>query len=95
MTDNSKQVLTGRTSPQNKFEGQPLTNAAGIPIPSNTVSKSVGKHGPLLLEDYTLLEKMAHFNRERIPERVVHAIGSGAYGILSISTIKDDPNLKK
>jgi catalase len=53
---------------------QTLTNAAGIPLASNTVSKTVGKQGPLLLEDYTLLEKMAHFNRERIPERVVHAI---------------------
>ena len=70
MTDNSKQTLT---------------NAAGIPVPSNTVSKSVGKQGPLLLEDYTLLEKMAHFNRERIPERVVHAVGSGAYGTFTVT----------
>lgn len=62
-----------------------LTNAAGIPVPSNTVSKSVGKQGPLLLEDYTLLEKMAHFNRERIPERVVRAIGSGAYGTFTVT----------
>ena len=62
-----------------------LTNAAGIPVPSNTVSKSVGKQGPLLLEDYTLLEKMAHFNRERIPERVVHAIGAGAYGTFTVT----------
>ncbi len=64
---------------------QTLTNAAGIPVASNTVSKSVGKQGPLLLEDYTLLEKMAHFNRERIPERVVHAIGSGAYGTFTVT----------
>ncbi len=62
-----------------------LTNAAGIPVPSNEVSKSVGKRGPLLLEDYTLLEKMAHFNRERIPERVVHALGSGAYGTFTVT----------
>jgi catalase len=54
-----------------------LTNAAGIPVPSNEVSKTVGERGPLLMEDFTLLEKMAHFNRERIPERVVHAITSG------------------
>jgi catalase len=54
---------------------QTLTNAAGIPLASNTVSKTVGKQRPLLLEDYTLLEKMAHFNRKRIPEQVVHAIG--------------------
>ena len=61
-----------------------LTNASGVPIEHNEVSKSAGKHGPLLLEDYALLEKMAHFNRERVPERVVHAIGSGAYGTLTI-----------
>ncbi|MEM7758808.1 MAG: catalase [Cyanobacteria bacterium P01_A01_bin.40] len=64
---------------------QNLTNAAGIPVSSNTVSKSVGKQGPLLLEDYALLEKMAHFNRERIPERVVHAIGAGAYGTFTVT----------
>lgn len=62
-----------------------LTNAAGIPVPSNEVSKSVGRRGPLLLEDYTLIEKMAHFNRERIPERVVHAVGSGAYGTFTVT----------
>lgn len=62
-----------------------LTNASGIPVASNTVSKSAGKQGPLLLEDYALLEKMAHFNRERIPERVVHAIGSGAYGTFTVT----------
>ena len=51
-----------------------LTTASGIPVPSNDVSESVGKRGPLLLQDHTLLEKMAHFNRERIPERVVHSL---------------------
>lgn len=62
-----------------------LTNAAGVPLPSNEVSKTAGKHGPLLMEDYALLEKMAHFNRERIPERVVHAIGAGAYGTFKVT----------
>lgn len=66
-------------------ENQYLTNAAGVPLPSNTVSKSAGKRGPLLLEDYALLEKMAHFNRERIPERVVHAVGAGAYGTFTVT----------
>ncbi|MEM1251880.1 MAG: catalase [Cyanobacteria bacterium P01_H01_bin.21] len=62
-----------------------LTNAAGNPIPSSEVSRSAGKYGPLLLDDYALIEKMAHFNRERIPERVVHAIGSGAYGTFTVT----------
>ena len=57
-----------------------LTNDAGNPIASDEVSRTAGKYGPLLLEDYALLEKMAHFNRERIPERVVHALGAGARG---------------
>jgi len=62
-----------------------LTNGAGIPLASNTVSKTVGKYGPLLMEDFILLEKMAHFNRERIPERVVHAVGAGAHGTFTVT----------
>src|ERR1700710_139200 len=57
-----------------------LTTASGIPYVENENSMSTGPRGPLLLQDYILHEKMAHFNRERIPERVVHAKGSGAYG---------------
>lgn len=57
-----------------------LTTTAGVPIADNQNSLSAGPRGPLLLQDYELLEKLAHQNRERIPERVVHAKGSGAYG---------------
>jgi catalase len=46
---------------------------------------SVGPRGPLLLQDFILHEKMAHFNRERIPERVVHAKGSGAFGTFTVT----------
>ena len=53
---------------------------AGRPVGDNQNSLTVGPRGPLVLEDFLLFEKMAHFNRERIPERVVHAKGSGAYG---------------
>ena len=62
-----------------------LTTAAGIPVGDNQNSLSAGPRGPLLLQDWQLLEKHAHFNRERIPERVVHAKGSGAYGTLRMS----------
>jgi len=62
-----------------------LTSTAGAPIPDNQNSKSAGPHGPLLLENYQLLEKLAHQNRERIPERVVHAKGSGAYGTFTVT----------
>jgi catalase len=57
-----------------------LTTASGIPVADNQNSISAGARGPLLLQDVHLIEKLQHFNRERIPERVVHAKGSGAYG---------------
>ena len=47
---------------------------------TNTASMSLGPRGPLLLQDNNFLENMAHFDRERIPERVVHAKGAGAFG---------------
>ncbi|HLI51497.1 MAG TPA: catalase, partial [Thermomicrobiaceae bacterium] len=56
------------------------TNDAGIPAPSDEHSLSVGPNGPILLHDHYLIQKMAQFNRERVPERVVHAKGSGAFG---------------
>jgi catalase len=57
-----------------------LTTAAGVPVPDNQNSITAGSRGPVLLQDVHLLEKLQHFNRERVPERVVHAKGSGAYG---------------
>jgi len=62
-----------------------LTSASGIPYVENENSMSVGQRGPLLLQDFILHEKMAHFNRERIPERVVHAKGSGAFGTFTVT----------
>jgi catalase len=58
------------------------TTDAGIPAPSDEYSQSVGPDGPLLMQDHYLIQKMAQFNRERVPERVVHAKGGGAHGIL-------------
>jgi catalase len=62
-----------------------LTTASGIPYVENENSMTVGPRGPILLQDFILHEKMAHFNRERIPERVVHAKGSGAYGTFTVT----------
>jgi catalase len=62
-----------------------LKSAAGRPIVHNENTLSLGPRGPVLLQDYVLLEKLAHFNRERIPERVVHAKGSAAYGIFKLT----------
>ena len=62
-----------------------LTTSAGAPVADNQNSLTAGPRGPVLMQDYWLIEKMAHFNRERIPERVVHAKGSGAFGTLTIT----------
>lgn len=58
-----------------------FTTNQGVPISDNQNSKTAGQNGPTLVEDYQLLEKIAHFDRERIPERVVHARGAGAHGV--------------
>ncbi len=62
-----------------------MTTAAGNPVGDNQNSLTAGSRGPVLMADYQLMEKMAHFNRERVPERVVHAKGTGAYGIFTIT----------
>ena len=62
-----------------------LTTAGGQPVSENQHSLTAGERGPVLLQDFHLIEKLAHFDRERIPERVVHAKGSGAYGTLTIT----------
>ena len=62
-----------------------LTTAHGSPIGDNQNALTAGPRGPLLMQDYQLLEKMATFNRERVPERVVHAKGSGAYGTFTVT----------
>ena len=59
------------------------TTDAGTLAPSDEFSQSVGTSGPLLLQDHYLIQKMAQFNRERVPERVVHAKGGGAYGVFT------------
>ena len=62
-----------------------LTTAAGVPVADNQNSLTAGPRGPLLMQDFWLIEKLAHFNRERIPERIVHAKGSGAYGTFTVT----------
>lgn len=62
-----------------------MTTSAGAPIPDNQNSLTAGERGPILMQDYQLIEKLSHQNRERIPERAVHAKGWGAYGTLTIT----------
>ena len=62
-----------------------LTTATGMPVADNQNTITAGPRGPVLMQDFHLLEKLAHQNRERIPERTVHAKGSAAYGTLTVT----------
>ena len=62
-----------------------LTGESGAPVPDNQNSQTAGAGGPVLLQEHHLLEKLARFERERIPERVVHAKGSGAFGHFEVT----------
>ena len=62
------------------MEKRILTTSNGDPVDDNQHSVTAGPTGPILVQDFHLLDKLAHFDRERIPERVVHAVGSGAHG---------------
>jgi catalase len=63
----------------------PLTTESGAPVADNQNSEAAGVGGPVLIQDQHLIEKLAHFNRERIPERIVHARGAGAYGVFTVT----------
>jgi catalase len=69
---------------QSETTGQ-LTTESGAPVADNQNSETAGIGGPVLVQDQHLLEKLAHFNRERIPERIVHARGAGAYGTFTVT----------
>jgi len=68
-----------------KDEKKKLTNNVGAPVPDNQNVITAGKRGPMLLQDTWFLEKLAHFDREVIPERRMHAKGSGAYGTFTVT----------
>ncbi|TGZ82257.1 putative catalase [Ascodesmis nigricans] len=70
----------------NKPSGPPVyTTSNGCPVFNPQASQRVGTSGPLLLQDFHLIDLLAHFDRERIPERVVHAKGAGAYGEFEVT----------
>jgi catalase len=71
---------------QTKPQSAPaLTTASGAPVADNQNSVTAGPRGPVLMQDFWLIEKMARFNRERIPERVVHAKGVAAFGRFTVT----------
>ena len=67
------------------MEKNRLTSANGRPVADNQNSQTAGQRGPILLQDPWLIEKLAHFDREVIPERRMHAKGSGAYGTFTVT----------
>ena len=72
-----------------------MTNRQGHSVYNNQSSRTVGNRGPMTLENYQFLEKITHFDRERIPERVVHARGAGAHGYFeAYGTVGDEPIAK-
>ena len=80
-----------RNQQQMSHEEEILTNRQGHPVTDNQNVRTVGDRGPTVLENYNFLEKITHFDRERIPERVVHARGAGAHGYFeAYGTIGDE-----
>lgn len=86
-----KEKKNAKQDNQNKDEVT-LTNQQGHPVTNNQNVRTVGNRGPTTLENYDFLEKISHFDRERTPERVVHARGAGAHGYFeSYGTVGDEP----
>lgn len=85
----------GTSHDQRTAEGegaQTLTTRQGHPVTNNQNLRTVGNRGPATLENYHFLEKMSHFDRERVPERVVHARGAGAHGTFeAYGKVGDEP----
>ncbi|HZZ71886.1 MAG TPA: catalase [Pirellulales bacterium] len=83
-------------SPDKKGDDQPtLTNRQGHAIPDNQSVRTIGDRGPATLENYHFIEKITHFDRERIPERVVHARGAGAHGYFEATGMVGDEPISK
>lgn len=79
----TNQDTVGQGGELHQFGHAELTTNHGVPISDNQNSLRFGARGPTLLEDFVLREKIFHFDHERIPERIVHARGTGAHGYLN------------
>lgn len=82
--DNVTEKIKDLDTMRDNGMGKPLTTNLGVKIADDQNTLKAGSRGPSLLEDFHFLEKMAHFDQERIPERVVHARGSGAHGYFQV-----------
>ncbi|GAA4466323.1 catalase KatX [Nibrella saemangeumensis] len=102
MEDQNKKAGNGQTNGQSNGHSnqggngdQTLTTRQGHPVTDNQNIRTVGNRGPATMENYHFIEKITHFDRERIPERVVHARGAGAHGVFeAYGTVGDEPVAK-
>jgi len=87
LQERSTSMSSDQLSNWAKAKGSPdvLTTSNGAPVDSKTASMTAGPRGPILLSDFVLIDELAHFDRERIPERVVHAKGAGAFGYFEVT----------
>lgn len=85
MADQKKHAENQLETYRQKNRPEPMTTSYGVPIASRTASVTAGPRGPLLIQDAVFLDELAHFDRERIPERVVHAKGGGAHGYFEVT----------
>ena len=81
----SNHLVVLQTRPECSASYRPRSNAESEVCADPESSQRVGQNGPLLLQDFHLIDLLAHFDRERIPERVVHAKGAGAYGEFEVT----------
>ena len=89
MTDSPREASNDSTT------GPVLTNRQGHPVYDNQNQRTIGARGPATLENYQFLEKISHFDRERVPERVVHARGATAFGYFeAYGKLGDEPIAK-
>ncbi len=95
MSDETTNGSTNGMSREMDGEQRTLTTRQGHPVHDNQSLRTVGERGPTTLENYHFIEKITHFDRERIPERVVHARGAGAHGYFeAYGTVGDEPIAK-
>jgi len=86
MRDSATNQLQSYGKAASRSSPPQLTTSNGSPIDSLTASTTAGKQGPIVLQDFALIDHIAHFDRERIPERVVHAKGAGAFGYFEVTS---------
>ncbi|MGV3539945.1 MAG: catalase, partial [Rufibacter sp.] len=93
MVNDKDQPTNGQS--QNGNGNHTLTTRQGHPVTDNQNIKTIGNRGPATMENYHFIEKISHFDRERVPERVVHARGAGAHGVFeAYGKVGDEPIAK-